>query len=408
MSNYPVSDLPGGPASGVMWIPQIISLFEDFFDSNETVPWTPAEIYDQVLRRQQEMEGLGTWNPTSDPGLAEATAALYDPQLIEGIINDAEAWEQWQGASTALPETVIPTGNDSRPTEAVGIPGTVLGQDGNPLPDQGLGGPEGDPTENVNGTDSGEQDDDSESGGNTPWWMLLLGLLGLNNNDDGGFNLGLGNTLQDVLGSFIGSGLEEALGIDPISNYEDFLNRIFPDTNQWDRLRGNSGASSAAGQRSQLPVQERMQIRELETRKEVARINAGATTGAATIGIGPSSERVSAQNIRDLAEAFRARTGNPLTLGSNIIREIWEGRRNPDTMQENQLYELIQSGEFNPGAGADPYQQGPNSMHDPNQSLRIDDSRLTQEREKTSKIFMKQLQKDPANTREWSRGFTIR
>ncbi|AJK28292.1 putative minor spike protein [Eel River basin pequenovirus] len=67
-----------------------------------------------------------------------------------------------------------------------------------------------------------------------------------------------------------------------------FMDKAYPGTNPWERLGANAGASIGAAEKT-TKSQERMQEKELATRKQVARIQAGATTEAAAIAHGPDA-----------------------------------------------------------------------------------------------------------------------
>jgi len=80
----------------------------------------------------------------------------------------------------------------------------------------------------------------------------------------------------------------------------DFMNTLFPDTNAWERLRGNTGIAGFAGQ----DVNERMQIRQLEVQKQMNRAVVSATIETAYIRNIPQMELIPSQKLMYAQDAY--------------------------------------------------------------------------------------------------------
>jgi len=81
--------------------------------------------------------------------------------------------------------------------------------------------------------------------------------------------------------------------------FKDFLDEVFPDTNPWERLAGNTGVGSVAGQ----DVNERMQIRQLAVQKQMKRLEVSAQIQQAYIRNIPQMQLVPSQILHNQAEA---------------------------------------------------------------------------------------------------------
>lgn len=68
-----------------------------------------------------------------------------------------------------------------------------------------------------------------------------------------------------------------------------YMDKAFPGTNPWERLGASYPGASVDAAQTNVKGQKEMQEKELKTRKDIARIQADATTQAASIAHGPAA-----------------------------------------------------------------------------------------------------------------------
>ena len=117
-----------------------------------------------------------------------------------------------------------------------------------------------------------------------------------------------GGQVGSMLGQMGVNALFSAFGDSPGTKAgkaaNDYFSQVAPGAGQWDRLRASNPGGQMAAVNQQTQVQERMQQRELETRKDVARIGAAATLGAAATPYGGTNAPIENQQ-RQIAQQIK-------------------------------------------------------------------------------------------------------
>lgn len=164
---------------------------------------------------------------------------------------------------------------------------------------------------------------------------------------------GIGDGIAGAFGDRARGLANDALGIPTAGQSAlQYMNEAFPGTTPWERL--GSPASKAGTELSSQRNARQLQMRELKTRKDVARIQANAQVEAATVQARPGMLRVPFQNYRDQVVAERVVTlleSEAAKLGAEAQTAYFESVKSllsvPRAMFDAELSRLAAAAELN-------------------------------------------------------------
>ena len=277
----PIPGLDAG-ASVFISILRSMGFFESdspFRDDAEFRNKTPEEILAMILN---QAENNRRTNPDSETGYEEIVKDAWErykqqsktsdpsepisdaPNPDAGVTNQNSATPDGRPVLGGGPPPdfsgVVPTPHDQKPGPVVLGGGPIPNI--NPVPGQSI--PPNPPPNPGSASSGGDFE--------TPSWMIgLLGLLlGGRQNGGNGALSGILDLLEPSLQTLVTNSI---LG-DEGDRLNDLLDDVFPGTNPWERLSGNTGVGSVAGQSTQQAMGYKIAEVQAQAQRDVATINA--------------------------------------------------------------------------------------------------------------------------------------